>query len=44
MESSVASQLSLWTLFIQADIVVKIVMVGLLAQERSEERAKGGKE
>ena len=30
MESSVASQLSLWTLFIQADIVVKVVMVMLL--------------
>ncbi|MBV8166333.1 MAG: protein TolQ [Alphaproteobacteria bacterium] len=30
MESTVASQLSLWTLFIQADIVVKVVMVMLL--------------
>ena len=30
MESTVASQLSLWTLFIQADIVVKVVMVLLL--------------
>src|SRR5258708_31127400 len=30
MDSSVASQLSLWTLFIQADIVVKVVMVMLL--------------
>src|SRR4030081_1117077 len=30
MESTVATQLSLWTLFIQADIVVKVVMVLLL--------------
>jgi biopolymer transport protein TolQ len=30
METTVASQLSLWTLFIQADIVVKVVMVLLL--------------
>jgi biopolymer transport protein TolQ len=30
MENTVASQLSLWTLFIQADIVVKVVMVLLL--------------
>src|SRR5258706_10904515 len=30
MESTIASQLSLWTLFIQADIVVKVVMVLLL--------------
>src|SRR5258708_31539438 len=30
MESTVATQLSLWTLFIQADIVVKVVMVMLL--------------
>jgi biopolymer transport protein TolQ len=30
MESTVASQLSLWTLFIQADVVVKVVMVLLL--------------
>src|SRR5258706_776446 len=30
MESTVASQLALWTLFIQADIVVKVVMVLLL--------------
>ncbi|MBI3514344.1 MAG: protein TolQ [Proteobacteria bacterium] len=30
MENTVASQLSLWTLFIQADIVVKVVMILLL--------------
>jgi biopolymer transport protein TolQ len=30
MESTVASQLSLWTLFIQADVVVKVVMILLL--------------